>query len=141
MPRHVVLFCVAAAGMVGLMASCGEIDYYDGALCSTAGTCPPGQVCSADGICLRPCPTPDCTGESCGCGTWSDAHHDPEQYICHDDGLCHFGCNDNGWTCSDDSNFVCDLSQGLCKHRCESDGSCPPGTTCVPDGGSGVCYE
>ncbi len=141
MHRYLVFFCVAATVIVGLLAACSETDYYDGALCSTAGTCPPGQSCSADGMCLRPCPIPDCAGESCGCGTWEATHREPDQYICHNDGLCHFGCNDSGWNCTDSENFVCDVSQGLCKHRCGTDSYCPPDTTCVPDGEQGVCHE
>jgi len=138
---HAVFLCAAVAGMIGALAACGEIDYYDGALCSTAGTCPPGQRCSADGMCLRPCPIPDCTGQDCGCGTWGEHFHNSELYTCHVDGLCHFGCNDTGWNCDDSNSFVCDVAQGLCKHRCGTDSYCPPDTTCVPDVSGGVCYE
>jgi hypothetical protein len=129
-----------ALGLLGLLlvpallgAHCAEPDYRTGAKCSEAGTCPPGQQCSAAGQCLKPCGKPGCTGLDCGCSDRNNSF--PDTCV---DGLCHIVCNG---PCEEGTSLTCDVDAEICRIPCHATDPCVNGATCRvdTDGFFGVC--
>ena len=103
MPRRVtaalVLLAVAAAAPACVSVPAG---FRQGARCSSAGTCPEGQSCSAEGMCLTPCTTVDlCTGPTCECR--ADQWSGPLPLACRDD---HLACYSDKQTRFDDAGAI-----------------------------------
>ena len=93
-----VLSCLLAPGCIL------ETARRDGAQCSEANTCPPGQQCSSDGQCLYPCPQSGCQGSECGCGERDRGQDNMggsgfSGWTCLGDGLCHYNCGNGGTDC------------------------------------------
>lgn len=114
----------------------------DGGAC-TPGSCPPGQMCSTEGLCIDETCTPDCGGRTCGldpvCGrSCGDC---PPGQECLVGGTCDACASD--MDCFESPRGArCDTDSGLCSHQCTTDAHCaadPFGAVC--DTGSGFCVE
>ena len=135
MRRALKLKVALAIGVLVSLSSCLYEFKRDGARCGKGATCPPGQRCSVDGECLKPCPEANCLGDGCGCDR-NDYVYSEIPRTCLSDGLCHMVCGVASPPCRDPS--VCDLSWGLCRPSC-SEGTCANDAGCVSNGGSTFC--
>ncbi len=140
-------------------AACNDYDYYrDGAPCSSAHTCPPGQACVPnENVCRRPCGHPgNCqAGQPCECQQNNNNNNNGpnNQESCDIDHFCRASCNSPGSPCGGcngpncgcngpncgQSGFTCDNDFQICRQRCDTQ-TCPPGTACIEVSGN-VCQQ
>jgi hypothetical protein len=137
----------------GMCSNNNNDNYRSGALCSSAGTCPPNQTCTVEGICRRSCTTPQLSGmnggQTCECngpqppGTSSGDQCDLDLY-------CRPSCSGGppgGNSCMPGvgcpSGLVCDTMINICRQQCNGspDGgsNCPEGFECIVDSQS-TCH-
>jgi hypothetical protein len=135
MSRAAIITVVAVASL-----SCNvnyfPDDYPSGLLCSSAGTCPPGQVCVPwEKRCRQPCtmrgPNVCQNGGPCECSTnGSQATCDVDFFcrpICGNNGPGNQQCGGNGPSCPNQE--TCDSDYNVCRPLCQS--GCIVGTMCT----------